>query len=477
MEHKNVAIYVRVSTAGQEQDGYSIGEQIDKLTKYCELQEWNIHDVYKDGGYSGSNLKRPAIQELIKDIKSNKVDTVLVYKLDRLSRSLVDTMELIEKTFNTHNVSFISMSESFDTNTPVGKVMVSILATFAQFERENITSRMKMGKIGRAKSGKVMSWSNPPFGYNYDHDTSVLSINDLQATVVKRIFNDYLDGVSITKLTDHLNEEGHIGKDIHWSYRTVRQILDNVVYTGKFNFNKKIYEGNHDAIITDDIYNKTQSELKRRQLKAYQMNNNPRPFRAKYMLTGIIFCGYCGARFAVVISHRHKTHEKLLKYKCYSKLPKSKSKTNKRYGSCAGPAFYRMPEIERTVINRIKNLDFKDVKSNNEREDVSIYESQIKKANNQIKRLLDMTSDDNMPIDIIHSKIKDIQDQQHDLQLQIDRINENKTEFTKSDAKALLESIPQGIEHADYEKQRTVVHQLIKRIELTENNVKIFWRF
>lgn len=136
---KKVAIYVRVSTLEQAEEGYSVDEQINKLEKYSEIKEWSVYETYVDPGYTGSNIDRPGMQRLIADAKLKRFDAVLVYKLDRLSRSQKDTLHLIEDVFDKHNVSFVSLNENFDTSTPFGKAMIGILSVFAQLEREQIT--------------------------------------------------------------------------------------------------------------------------------------------------------------------------------------------------------------------------------------------------------------------------------------------------------------------------------------------------
>ena len=133
-----VAIYVRVSTTSQAEEGYSIEEQKDKLEAYCKIKDWSVYKVYTDGGFSGSNTNRPAIEQLIKDAQKKKFDTVLVYKLDRLSRSQKDTLYLIEEVFIKNGIEFLSLQENFDTSTPFGKAMIGLLAVFAQLEREQI---------------------------------------------------------------------------------------------------------------------------------------------------------------------------------------------------------------------------------------------------------------------------------------------------------------------------------------------------
>ena len=151
---KRVFLYVRVSTQEQARDGYSIDEQIERLKDYAKAMGWIVVKIYTDGGYSGSNIDRPALQSMIKDVLAGKGDSVVVYKLDRLSRSQKDTLELIEDYFLANKVDFVSMTENFDTATPFGRAIIGILSVFAQLEREQIKERMSMGREGRAKEGK-----------------------------------------------------------------------------------------------------------------------------------------------------------------------------------------------------------------------------------------------------------------------------------------------------------------------------------
>ena len=178
---KRAALYVRVSTQEQAQEGYSIGEQKDRLVAYCKAQEWIISDIYVDGGYSGANLNRPGIQRLMTE--TEKFDIVLVYKLDRLSRSQRDTLYLIEEIFLPNKVDFVSMQESFDTSSPFGKAMIGLLAVFAQLEREQIKERTKMGKRARAKAGLHHGAGFIPIGYNYQDGK--LIVNPYEAEQVK----------------------------------------------------------------------------------------------------------------------------------------------------------------------------------------------------------------------------------------------------------------------------------------------------
>lgn len=130
---QKTALYIRVSTQEQALEGYSIDAHTDRLTSYCRAKGWGIGKIYKDAGFSGSNMDRPALQQLLSDIKDGAIDCVLVYKLDRLSRSQKDTLCIIEDVFLSHNVSFVSMQENFDTSTPFGRAIIGILSVFAMF--------------------------------------------------------------------------------------------------------------------------------------------------------------------------------------------------------------------------------------------------------------------------------------------------------------------------------------------------------
>ena len=160
-----VAAYIRVSTDKQADKGYSLPEQEERIRAYCKSKGWELSKIYSDAGFTGSNMDRPALQELMREISA--YDIVLVNKLDRLSRSQKDTLHLIQDIFAPAGASFVSMQESFDTTTPIGIAMVGILSAFAQLERSQIKERMKMGKEGRKKKGLWHGGVNIPTGYDY----------------------------------------------------------------------------------------------------------------------------------------------------------------------------------------------------------------------------------------------------------------------------------------------------------------------
>lgn len=152
----HAALYIRVSTDAQFEEGYSVDAQLKMLEAHCVSRGISRYEPYIDGGYTGSNLDRPQIQRLIADAKAKRIDCVIVYKLDRLSRSQKDTLYLIEDVFLPHNVDFVSIRETLDTSTPYGRAMIGILSAFAQLERENIRERTRMGMKERVRNGLWM---------------------------------------------------------------------------------------------------------------------------------------------------------------------------------------------------------------------------------------------------------------------------------------------------------------------------------
>ena len=355
-----VALYVRVSTQDQASEGYSIEQQKEALLKYCEARGWKAQRVFCDAGFSGSNVDRPALQELL--ISICEFDTVLVYKLDRLSRSQKDTLWLFEDIFEANGVSFSSLCESFDTSSAFGKATIGILSVFAQLEREQIKERMAMGRLGRVKSGKTSAWAVAPFGYNYIGGELVQ--DPVAAKIVIDIYELFLAGESVSSIVRKLNNDGHINKERPWSYRTVKSVLTNAVYTGVSNFRGEQYQGNHSPVLSSDLFERAQDEFVRRtQDYANNYSKNPEPFERKHLLSGILECGYCGSGFKLVKGRERKNGTCSRYYECTMKraaddtrCAREKSKTPKTKTR----KIYRCPldELERKVTQKLRRERF-----------------------------------------------------------------------------------------------------------------------
>ena len=248
-----IALYERVSTQDQKENGYSIGEQIERLAAFCRSRGWSKYKHFTDAGYSGGNMNRPALQDMIAGIEKGTITRVIVYKLDRLSRSQKDTIELLEDVFMPHGVDFISVCENFDTGSAFGKAMIGMFSVFAQLEREQIKERSAIGKEARAKDGKWHGGSCVPIGYDYKNGE--LIVNEYEAMQVREVFRMYTTGYTFTEIMNNLNGRGINHRYGQWNMTTIRKILTSPTYIGKLIYRGEIYEGRQKAIIDEKTFN------------------------------------------------------------------------------------------------------------------------------------------------------------------------------------------------------------------------------
>ena len=465
-----VAIYVRVSTSSQAEEGYSIDEQKSKLEAYCEIKDWKIYDTYIDGGFSGANTQRPELERLISDAKRKKIDIVLVYKLDRLSRSQKDTLFLIEDVFAKNDVAFISLQENFDTSTPFGKASIGMLSVFAQLEREQIKERMMLGKEGRAKNGKTMSWTTIPFGYDYSKETGILTVNPTQALIVNRIFTEYLNGKSVVKIIRDLNDEGHVGRKKPWGETITKYLLKNETYLGKSKYKGNVYEGQHEAIISQELFDLVQLEVERRQISALEKYNNPRPFRAKYMLSGLMKCGYCGASLGIYVTAKNRDGLSKYKYQCRHRFSKDKKIR-------CNSGWYSKDELESRVIKELERLKFnpKYKKETLAKKDETIKVEEIKKQleriNKQVSKLTELYLDEIITRKELDEKNAKIKTERQYLEEQLENQKSNVMSIRKRKLSRLLKDF--DIEKMSYEEASKIVKSVIKEIVVTKDDMTI----
>ena len=264
MNIKNCAIYTRVSTDNQAEKEFSSCEaQEQKIRSFIASQnDWRVFKIYNDAGFSGAILERPALQELLSDLKKEKIDVVLVYKIDRLTRSPKDFYQLIEF-FEQAKIDFISITERFDTSTPAGRLLRNIMLTFSQFERELTSERTKDKMLERAKKGLANGGLTP---YGYIRQDKKLIPHPKEAEEIKSIFETYIESGSTAKTYQMLKDKGvknKLGKN--FSKTNISHILRNVIYIGKVLHNGEIYQGIHEPIISEEIFALAQKIHKERQ--------------------------------------------------------------------------------------------------------------------------------------------------------------------------------------------------------------------
>lgn len=448
----NVGIYVRVSTREQAQEGYSIGEQIERLTKYAEAHGWHIAKVYTDAGYSGGNMDRPSLKDLIHDVDS--LDAVLVYKLDRLSRSQKDTLYLIEDVFMKHGVSFVSMSENLDTGSPFGKAMIGILAVFAQLEREQIKERMTIGREGRAKEGLWRGGGIIPIGYDYKDGKLV--INEFEAMQIREAFRLYANGASLRKIEDEFSKNGYVTKYGKWRTSRISQILENPLYVGKVTFSGEEYDGVHEAIVPVELFEKCVAKK-----SVYKANGVK---HSSSLLGGLLFCKRCGARYAHWSASRGYEY-----YSCYSRRkimkemivdPDCKNKN------------YRKEKLESMVLGEIAKFAKAPMKEVQKTDTDKPIRDEIRKINRQRMRILDLYATGMFTVEELQNKLQPLMDQKDKLEASLE-----KKRTSKDEAISLFRSYKDVIEHGTEEDLRILVHSLIDKIEIDGDDIYIHWAF
>lgn len=464
-----IALYTRVSTAEQNLNGYSMPEQADRLQNYCKAMGWKHTKLYTDGGYSGANMERPALQQLIRDVKSHKIERVLVYKLDRLSRSQRDTLSLIEDVFLANGCEFVSMSENFDTATPFGRASIGILAVFAQLEREQIKERMHMGKLARAKQGKFGGSNRVPIGYDYIDGRLV--INEIEKPQIIQVFNDYLKGMSTYQIADKLNSAGMVHKFGFWAENTVRNILTKKTYIGYIRFGGEWYKGEHEPIIDNELFDRVQALMESRHQEA--LKHNRRLGRATSYLGGFLVCAQCGAKYGKEKSHC-KTYNYTY-YACYSRSKKSKKVA--KSDNCKNK-LWRMEKLDNLIFDEIRKLSFDDITPTTPVDRTKTLKKSLSEVDKKISRLIDLYSDGTLSRGQLDSKIKALNEQRERLENELSIIeDEHRNKLSHDEVVSMVSSIDDILSRGDFDEIRAVVSALIDKIEIDGDDITIHWAF
>lgn len=478
MKKLRVALYVRVSTQEQAKEGYSVDEQIERLNKYADAMGWIIYKVYTDAGFSGANMERPALQSMIRAIKRGHIDKVCVYKLDRLSRSQKDTLELIEDYFLQNNVEFVSMTENFDTSTPFGRAMVGILAVFAQLEREQIKERLNMGQEARAKLGKYHGGSEI---IGYDYVNGELVVNEYEKMQIQQIFDMYIKGNSCRAIADALNNAGMHHKYGKWVQNTILRLLSNRAYLGDVSFRGEWTKGVHEPLIDLETFNSAQI-IKDKKREDYQKYNR-RHGRINSYLGGYLECACCKAKFSKVTRYyTTKTEKKFNSY--YACNSRTQKKTMLAKDVNCKNKYWRMDDLDNLIFAEIKKLAFdpdyiaeiKEKKVDNERP--ALIEKEISNLDNQLSKLMDLYSVGNMPINLLQDKIQDINEKKTKLEHEFENIlAENNDILSHEETMKIASSFGDILNNGDFHEIRTVIGTLIDKIEIDNDDITIHWTF
>ncbi|WP_281869500.1 recombinase family protein [Brevibacillus parabrevis] len=343
-----VALYVRVSTEEQAEHGYSIEAQLELLRQYCQLHRKIVYKEYIDAGVSGKSVQgRKEMQSLLSDVKAGCFTEVIVWKVNRLARNAVDLLAIVEA-LHSNGGTLHSLSESFDSRTPIGSFILHMLGATAELERNTIIENTKLGMLQRAKDGfycnsQILGYDIVPEGTGQTR----FSVQQREASIVRYLFQLYDEGKGLKAIVNQVNREGYTTKrGKPFSVSTVRSILRNPVYIGKVRYSSLegqvvTSDGLHEAIIPLELWERVQDKY------SGSIKKREKAVHRDYPLTGILKCPACGG--SMVAKHIKKRMENRFKYYHYYSCNRY---TNKGSSVCK-PNNIRADVIEQVVLQRI----------------------------------------------------------------------------------------------------------------------------
>lgn len=448
------ALYVRVSTDRQAEEGYSIEVQSERLSAYAKTFDGQVQtELYVDDGFSGASLERPAMQRLIADVKSGAVTHVCVYKLDRLSRSQKDTLFLIEDVFLPNNIAFISIQESFNTATAFGRAVVGILSVFAQLERENIYERTRSGMQKRVEAGYWPGGGGTPFGYDYDRQKGIL-VPNADAQTVRQVYDLYLKGYSLQSIANLLGLKYE---------KLASQILTRKTNIGIIEYNGVEYRGRHEPIVSEETFEKAMALYRQRSQSRLAPETN-------HLLSGLVWCGVCGAKMRY--QKWGKAGSKLV---CYSR---QKSKPYLvRDPDCDNEPIWA-EDVENAVVADLFAFTPEKIEAGGEPE-LSVFELLERKktvAETKLRRLYELyaESGNEMLRQSIRSQLEEIEQIDQKIREEQQRGRWSKTAKL---AKSQLKNVAATWDFMTPREKRALVCSVIDRITVAHNVVTIEYKF
>lgn len=499
MKKKRIGAYIRVSTERQV-EGYSIDGQITQIEQFCQFNGYDLVDIYADRGISGKSMNRPALQRMLQDAKNGKLDCVIVYKINRLARNTSDLLTIVEE-LHRQNVEFFSLSERMEVKNSTGKLLLNILASFSEFERNTILENIYTGQYQRALEGYYQG--NIPLGYsNIPDNKKELMINQHEANIVNYIFESYAKGHGYRKIANALNHKGYVTKKGNpFSISAVIYILSNPFYIGKIQFAKYkdwndkrrkglndkpvIAEGKHSPIIGKDLWDKVQARKK-------QVSKKPQVHgKGTNLLTGIIFCEKCGAAYAAsntTNTLKDGTKKRIRYYSCSNFRNKGskvcsansvRADVIEKYVMDQILEIVKSDKVLKQVVERVNQENQIDVASLNH--DIAYKQQQFDEINAKLKNLIqtiednpDLTSALKPTIHQYETQLNDITNQMNQLKHQQ---NQEKPSYDTKQIAVLLQQIFQNVESMDKAQLKALYLTVIDRIDIRKdgNHKKQFY--
>lgn len=466
-------IYKRVSVLKNTVDGTSLDVQQERLEAYAKAHGWDVIATYEDAGISAKDTNRPALQRMLKDAENGKFDVILVYKLDRLSRSVSDFHKLANF-LDQHKVTLVSVTQRLDTSSPTGRLLRNILVDFANFERELITERVVDNKIHRAQEGK-WNGGHAPFGYKLV-DKKIVVVPD-EAAQVKEVYRLYNTGrISMRKLA----------KQTGISFSQVELILMNPIYAGKLAWGKTKYkdhkgmfrriaredwimaDGEHEPLISYEDWEKAQSIKSKK--KSIPDERNPRQ-----IFKDICFCGKCGSKLYFFSGYGTYHY-----YRCHDM---------NRFEGCRNNSV-RQDEIEEKVVRKINDLLSDKLFWKQARHNIKIAErsndveirikqaqKQMEKVEEKVKRLVEQMADGEIA-HLIKPNLLKLENERKELQRMIMTMEAERPATVADNsnlANTIMNDIMSNWDKLTLEEKSEGIHLLVNRIVCDQEKVSIEW--
>src|SRR5690625_49069 len=445
-------IYVRVSTREQAREGYSIQAQLNRLKAFCESQGWDVSGVYNDEGLSAKDTNRPQRQEMIKDLKNDKLDVVLVYRLDRLTRSVFDLYNLLE-TFDKYKCGFKSATEVYDTTTAMGRLFITIVAALAQWEREDLAENVAMGLEEKVSQG-LFPGGFPPYGFDVKNDR--LIPNPKESEVVRSMYEKYASGNSMNDIARHLNDRDIRTRRGNFWYRSVvGTTLKSEYVRGNTFWKGEVYKNTHEAIVDKQTIKQVDWLLKRN-TKRTTSNQN------QYIFSSTIKCKGCGSNLhGSYSSDQYKTY---YFYRC----------SNRKMGICKdNNTTVSEARLEEKLLEKLSKVDFSkvieetDIKQNNDNiKKKKELEQELNKIEERKKKWQIAWVEDLISSDDLKKRMDEESEREKEVINQLNEFEEiEEVEFDEEEVKRLLNDITRNWDELNRKEKRQLIQSLIDSIE------------
>ena len=443
--------YMRVSTEKQAEEGNGLDSQRRDIENYCRKNELIISDWYIDDGYTGANMDRPELQRLVNDCSRKRVKCVVAFKLDRLSRSMIDGLYLIERVFQPNNIIFKCVHDSVSYDSPMEQAYTQMMAVFAQLDKNTMMLRMRGGMLERVKQGYWMGGGNTPYCYTYDREKGFLVPIPERKEQANKAIDLFISGnsdVSIQKILGYPSEH------------TTKMVLTSVVNIGMIPYKGNVYQGLHEPIFDKDKFELAQELRKSRRTSKTSSCNQTN------LLTGLCYCGVCGC----AMRYQKWTHGKHKIY-CCSRNKDLRYLPNHNH-NCDNSLEWA-DEIEKQVEEQILkiSLDLSSYKPREKETKLQIMQSQLDKEKVKLKRLYGLYAEGNDAVlEIIRDCEKSISELKEKIAIESkNSINTQKKEFVYKSIKKIADVW----DNIDKKQKNMILKSIISKIVIVNGDIEI----